>query len=381
MDNSDNNNPQNNDCMNNLKSSLLLLNDINDAINNNLSKSVLDLVNCFICLSPVNEPLSCPKCNNFACKKCLEKYFGGETEKRCPLCKKDIKLNELKENKIVEEIETILNKNEDKVIKYNELSALIEQKKNSWSNQAGDISNLIDKIFKYQEKLQKYKNEYYIFISNSKKLIEETFEDIEKKVENIVNSLLSYNTIVDNSIQKYDTIYKNTIKNNCDSNNFKQLINEILSLERKKFNITIHSDTEHFLNTPIRLIPSINVYNIKHFSYKANNFNYSIPFTFNGNHFKIGDYDLVYDTIKNDGHKIICSLTFTVKDDYTKKMCFLLSQIVEFKDKKEILIPMTLLQNEGKKYDFICTIECEEFYNLNNNDEFNIKTEALIFTM
>ena len=54
-------------------------------------------------------------------------------------------------------------------IKYNELSALIEQKKNSWSNQAGDISNLIDKIFKYQGKLQKYKNEYYIFISNSKK--------------------------------------------------------------------------------------------------------------------------------------------------------------------------------------------------------------------
>ena len=274
-----------------------------------------------------------------------------------------------------------MNKKEDKVIKYNELSALIEQKKNSWSNQAGDISNLIDKIFKYQEKLQKYKNEYYIFISNSKKLIEETFEEIEKKVENLINSLLSYNTIVDNSIQKYDTIYKNTIKNNCDSNNFKQLINEILSLERKKFNITIYSDTEHFLNTPIRLIPSINVYNIKNFSYKANNFNYSLPFTFNGNHFKIGDYDLVYDTIKNDGHKIICSLTFTVKDDYTKKMCFLLSQIVEFKDKKEILIPMTLLQNEGKKYDFICTIECEEFYNLNNNDEFNIKTEPLIFTM
>ena len=62
-------------------------------------------------------------------------------------------------------------------------------------------------------------------------------------------------------------------------------------------------------------------------------------------------------------------------------MCFLLSQIVEFKDKKEILIPMILLKNEGKKYDFICTIACEEFYNLDNNDEFNIKTEALIFTM
>ena len=113
MNNSDNNNPQNNDSMNNLKRSLLLLNDINDTINKNISKSVLDLVNCFICLSPVNEPLTCPKCNNFACKKCLEKYFGEETQKRCPLCKRDIKLNELKENKIVEEIEAILNKKED----------------------------------------------------------------------------------------------------------------------------------------------------------------------------------------------------------------------------------------------------------------------------
>ena len=197
---------------NNLKSSLLLLNEINDTINKNISQSVLDLVNCFICLSQVNKPLTWPKCNNFACKKCLEKYFGGEPQKKCPLCKREIKLNELKENKIVEEIEAILNNKEDKVIKFYELSALVEQKKKSWSNQAGNIINLIDKIFKYQEKLEKYKNEFYIFISNSKKLIEETFEDIQKKVELLINSLLSYNTIVDNSIQKYDNIYKILLK-------------------------------------------------------------------------------------------------------------------------------------------------------------------------
>ena len=96
--------------MNNIKSNYQLINEINDSINKSLSQSVLDLVNCFICLSPANEPLSCPKCNNFACKKCLEIYFGRNEEKKCPICKSIIQLSELKENKIIEEIENILNK-------------------------------------------------------------------------------------------------------------------------------------------------------------------------------------------------------------------------------------------------------------------------------
>jgi hypothetical protein len=365
---------------NNLKNSLLLLNDLNDSINKNISQSVLDLVNCFICLSPVNEPLTCPKCNNFACKKCLETYFGSQSQKKCPLCKRDIKLSELKENKIVEDIENILNKKEDKVIKYNELSALIEQKKNSWVDQTNNITHLIEKIFKYQDKLQKYKKEYDIFISNSQKLIKETFDDINKKTENLINSLLSYNTVVDNSIKQYDNIYNNTIKKNYNSSNFKQLINEILSLERKKFNTSQNSDAEQFLNTPIKVVPSINTYNVKKNSFKMSNFFNSLIKDFTGNHFKIGDYNITYNFNDNKGYNIGCTLTFTVQE-YSKKMCFLLSQIVELKDKKEIMFPMTLLKNEGMKYYYICTISCEEFNYLNNNDEFSIKTEALIFTI
>ena len=365
---------------NNLKNSLLLLNDLNDSINKNISQSVLDLVNCFICLSPVNEPLTCPKCNNFACKKCLETYFGSQSQKKCPLCKRDIKLSELKENKIVEDIENILNKKEDKVIKYNELSALIEQKKNSWVDQTNNISHLIEKIFKYQDKLQKYKKEYDIFISNSQKLIEGTFDDINKKTENLINSLLSYNIVVDKSIKQYDNIYNNTIKKNYNSSNFKQLINEILSLERKKFNTSQNSDAEQFLNTPIKVVPSINTYNVKKISFKMNNFFNSSTKDYTGNHFKIGDYNITYNFNDNKGYNIGCTLTFTVQE-YSKKMCFLLSQIVELKDKKEIMFPMTLLKNEGMKYYYKCTISCEEFNYLNNNDEFSVKTEALIFTI
>ena len=45
-----------------------LLSDLTESLNRNLTESVFDFMNCFICLSRTKEPLSCPKCNNFACK-------------------------------------------------------------------------------------------------------------------------------------------------------------------------------------------------------------------------------------------------------------------------------------------------------------------------
>ena len=70
-----------------------------------------------------------PKCNNFACKQCLEKYFAGNVKQKCLLWKGVIKLSELKKNKIVKDIEEILNKDCDKKIKIEELSKLKEEKK------------------------------------------------------------------------------------------------------------------------------------------------------------------------------------------------------------------------------------------------------------
>ena len=120
--NNNNNNPQN--LLNNN-----FLEELNSSFSKNISESVLDFVKCFICLCPAIAPLTCPKCNNFACKKCLEKFFGGNRVKKCPLCKSEIKLSELKENKIVKDIEDILIKDSDKKNKIIELSKLIEEKK------------------------------------------------------------------------------------------------------------------------------------------------------------------------------------------------------------------------------------------------------------
>ena len=130
---------------NNLTSSIITLDNLNESLNAHLSQSVFDLVNCCICLSPVEEPLTCPKCNNFACKKCLEMYFGNKKTKKCPLCKENIEIREMKENSIIKEIEKILNKSENNKNKFLELSRLIEQKKNEWENEHDNIKSLIEK--------------------------------------------------------------------------------------------------------------------------------------------------------------------------------------------------------------------------------------------
>ena len=84
------------DCNNKDKNSFFidtLSSDLKSFLKSDLSESVMNLTQCCICLSPAANPLSCPRCNNFACKKCLDSYFGNEEFKQCPLCKQEIEKN------------------------------------------------------------------------------------------------------------------------------------------------------------------------------------------------------------------------------------------------------------------------------------------------
>ena len=362
----------------NIKDYFCLINEINDSINNNISQSVLELVNCFICFSPANEPLTCPKCNNFACKKCLEAYFGKEKEKKCPLCKKEIQLSELEKNNIVEEIENILNKNDEKMNKVKELASIIEEKKKSWENQINNISVLVDKIIKFQDNILNYKKEYDSFIIECQNLIEKTFDEFNIKIEFMLNSLLSYNNIADDSIKKYNDIYENNQKNLYHNNNIKSLINEILYLEKKHFNNKTYKETEVFLNTTVKLVPSINIYNIKWANFQKQDFNINSTMTHIGNHFKLGNFKVRYEL--TEGYKAFCNFDFTLDDSYKKKMCFIISQMLTYKNSnKQNLIIMKLNGSLGNYYNYACEITCEEL--LNNENEVQIKTEALIFTI
>ena len=232
-----------------------LLNSFNESLNKDLSQSVFDLVKCFICYNQAVDPLSCPKCNNFACSKCLEMYFGNQRAKKCPLCKQIIELKELKKNEVISDVENILNKVESHKNKIEELELLIKEKKNSWENQANNINSILNRIFKYQDMLKAYKKEYQIFLVNCQDVVQNTFEKYLKKTEEITQNLLNYNKLASQSI----ILYNNMSKRKKDEKNIKDLINEIVNMERKQFNNKNQSHDEiiKFLNAPIKMIPSV----------------------------------------------------------------------------------------------------------------------------
>ena len=301
--------------------------------NNDLSESVMNLTQCFICLSTVNYPLSCPKCNNFACKKCFDNYFGYFNEKNCPLCKEKINKKDLKKNTTIREIEKILYKKDKKMNKEKELSKLIKEKKKMWENQEAYIKDILNELLKYQENLKIYRKEYELFFSNLKEMIENILQEYEETINKLINLLITYN-------EKYSVDFKTLIikykelrnikemdeKNKKDeidndnkiNENIPSLVNEIISLERKHFNEEkknkdsnnnknnkyciedIIYETTSFLMKPIVILPNLSTYsigfitidkkNIENGSIKQKGYNvhigdYQIKFTFGGNSF------------------------------------------------------------------------------------------------
>ena len=262
--------------------------------------------------------------------------------------------------------------------KVKELASIIEEKKKSWENQINNISVLVDKIIKFQDNILNYKKEYDSFIIECQNLIEKTFDEFNIKIEFMLNSLLSYNNIADDSIKKYNDIYENNQKNLYHNNNIKSLINEILYLEKKHFNNKTYKETEVFLNTTVKLVPSINIYNIKWANFQKQDFNINSTMTHIGNHFKLGNFKVRYEL--TEGYKAFCNFDFTLDDSYKKKMCFIISQMLTYKNSnKQNLIIMKLNGSLGNYYNYACGITCEEL--LNNENEVQIKTESLIFTI
>ena len=285
----------------------------------------------------------------------------------------------MKENLIIKNIETILNKNNNKVDKVKELSDLILKKKNGLEGEYKNINYILDRIFQYQETLKKYREEYNIFLMQMQQTIEKVFDEYNKKIEELINSLLSCNQINDTSIKKYNDIYNKSINNHYNNDNIKDLINEILTLERKNFNCNNHNETENFLNTSIRIIPTISRFNIKEAALLRTKIKQTIKEIITGNYFKIGDYILIYDFQSSQGCNCTCKFTFTLNNDNTK-MCFLISQMLIFGNNKERLFPIKLVKRNGKTYTYECQIICKEIKNTKDN-YIKFRTEAIVSTI
>ena len=334
-----------------------LLNSFNESLNKDLSQSVFDLVKCFICYNQAVDPLSCPKCNNFACSKCLEMYFGNQRAKKCPLCKQIIELKELKKNEVISDVENILNKVESHKNKIEELELLIKEKKNSWENQANNINSILNRIFKYQDMLKAYKKEYQIFLVNCQDVVQNTFEKYLKKTEEITQNLLNYNKLASQSIILYNNMSK-----------------------RKKFNNKNQSHDEiiKFLNAPIKMIPIINQYYVKEITLYEKEIKEYNKITKTGIHYKIGDFQLVYTLNINEGYKVICEFSFKVKNGMNA--CFLASQTKIEKDLEQTLYPMQLVKHENNEFIYECYFPIDR-NELGPHKWIKLKTDVLAFYM
>ena len=370
------NQPENNRYEEEQENSFSLLKSLNDSLNKDLSQSVFELIKCFICYNQAIDPLSCPKCNNFACKKCLEMYFGNQRGKKCPICKQIIEMKELKKNEIISKVEEILNKCESQQNKIDELAALIEENKNAWENQANDINIILNRIFKYQESLEEYKREYELFFLNCQKVIQKTFEDYQTKTEELVKSLLSYNKMANESIVLYKKLSEKNKNNYYNEKNIKDLINEITNMERKHFNDKNHEDTEKFLNSPIKIVPYINLFQIKETRITKNDIIKFGKISKSGNHYKIGDFKLLYSFDIENGYKAVCEFSFTLKNKMNA--CFFAAQNKISQIGEQSVYPMKLTKNTNNNFVYECYIPFDEF-EINNDNYTTIKTSVLAF--
>ena len=362
--------------VNNNPSIDLISNDLKMKLKKDISDSVMNLTQCFICLSIAEHPLSCPKCNNFACTKCLEMYFGNQRGKKCPICKQVIEIKELKKNEIISKVEQILNKCESEKNKIEELANLIEERKNSWENQANDINIILNRIFKYQENLEEYKREYELFFLNCQKVIQKTFQDYQTKTEELVKSLLSYNKMANESIEIYNKMSKKNKDNYYNEKNIKDMINEIMSMERKHFNEKNHEETEKFLNSPIKIVPFINQNHVKEMRITKNDIIKFTKITKTGIHYKIGDYKLLYSFSIENGYKAICEFSFTIKNKMNA--CFFVTQNKISQNGEQNVYPMKLTKNKNNNFVFECCIPFDEI-EINNENYSTIKTDVLAF--
>ena len=354
----------------------LISNNIQTRLKKDISESVMNLTQCFICLSISNYPLSCPKCNNFACKKCLEMYFGNQRGKKCPICKQNIEIKSLKKNELISKLEDILNKCDSEKNKIEELSALIEEKKSLWENQANNINGILNRIFKYQENLEEYKKEYQLFFLNCQKVIDKTFEDYLKKTEELVKSLLSFNKMANESVIICDKISKKNRKDDYNEKNIRDMINEIMNLERKHFNDKNHEETEKFLNSPIKILPLINQFHIKDMRITKNDIIKFKKITKKGIHYKIGDFLISYSFNIEDGYKAICEFSFTINNNMNA--CFFVTQNKICQNGEQNVYPMKLTKKENNNFVYECFLTLEEL-DINNQNYFNIKTDVLAF--
>ena len=358
------------------------LNDLRDEITNNLnllhknnSDIVLSLTRCFICLSISINPLTCPKCNNFACEKCLKKYFGYFNSKKCPLCKQNINYSELKKNEALIEIENILAKEKTVQNKLTDLSYMLNKQKLKYVNKENKLKDIINKILEYQEKIKSYRKEYEAFFLKCKKFLDQTFDEYERKINEVFNLLFS------NKEDYKDLNIKNKASNNIITSPEEKtvcVIKDILSYERKAFNNKNknHFNDEHdkdfqtniltkenkkivlqFLSIPFLIEPNISYYNIGFINIDKKHLKHHIKKK--GYNEYLGDFFIQYFSEKEKEYSYLCEFRFSSKKRNNMNLFLAQKKII---NKKFIeAFPMKFEIDDGEDSLYESEVNFDEF--------------------
>ena len=353
-----------------LNNSFIFLENLNANLNQDLKKqitqSIIDLVSCYICLEKVNDPLLCPKCHNFACRNCLKKYFGKDTIKKCGLCKQNIKFSELKESKILKEINNILSTDKTQKTTIDEFEKVIKEKQQYYQEQKNDIKEIINGFNDYKECLEKYKIGFNEYLFECQQIVEKTFDNYYNTIQNLITSLLSYDKMYQKSIDKYDEIYNKIKDNYVNSENIKEFINEILYLEKKQLNNNDKLETKKFLLSPITFKPYFKNYSImvNKTMKKSGGF---MTFSFTSQNMGKCVFEIDY----NPNNKIY---TFnlkvnTNKSDYEK--CFLVKLCKKGNSARDFILRN--IKKEGLDYIFEGNADEKSLFSLDENSfQFNV---------
>ena len=335
---------------------------------NTMDENVRKELECPICWEVAIEPLSCPKCYNFSCKKCIKSYF--ENKNKCPFCRENINFNDLKKNIIIEEIGKILNKNDDSI---GGLTKLLKYINNKTMKEKEKSLNFLNK---YKKSLNNYRNVLISFFEKSKNFIEKKIEIINKKTEELINTFQDYNNKIDESISKNDNTTK-IIKNK----NEKELINDILNMDRLFFNIKNKNSKEIFFNSDIQLNPRLYHRKLEIFKIeekeKNGDFSYVNPIS-SVEDCLLGKYNINCQVDKKDGkYECTSKLTMTLKENL-KEPAFIVNQYKLLDGELHQIINMKLIKKENNYYEFEGKINVKQ-NDFDNNGNIKVETEVMMF--
>lgn len=341
-------------------------------IKEKLESNIAELLNCFICYCPAVNPLSCPKCKNFACENCLKSYYqnGNKTiYKTCPCCKEKIRFSELEKNHIISEIKDIVEKDHSG----NNLIKLINEKIEAQKEKINTNEILVNKVKDLKTNYQLFKKGFSEFFIECQNLVLKKLEEGDKAIDDLTETFSSYGKLLEDSVKDYEKVLVDT-KHNKDINTIMQKL--IYSEKKTDLNTLKESNYDNLLKNVITFSPSIIKQTIGKYNVKDSDFMAGKPIIRNIPMKRFHDYSLVLDNKDLVNVLVLLKIPkyYNLNED---RQYFIMFKTISAKDKKEKQYTMKYQGVVEDNLEFSLTLPLIEFFN--SQDKVEILADILEF--